>query len=151
MADQLNDNDMLLVFQHNPENNRFKALRAPWSLFKSYFMQGAKGDKGDIGPQGPRGIPGPQGQPRRIERYSGTTNASGVITITFSTPFTVVPDIDVIEAWSGEQMISGAILTSSTTGCTAKIMVSRGALLLSAGPFQTAPVGITATVRAIGY
>jgi len=115
---------------------------------------GAVGPKGDTGIQGLKGDTGSKGdpgQPRRVERFTGTTNASGLVTITYPTPFTVTPDVDVIEVWNGEQMVSGGIASSTPLGCTAKIMVSRGTLLLNSGPFQAAPAGITATVRAIGY
>lgn len=126
---------------------------------------GAKGDKGDAGLQGIQGLTGSQGPKGDTgsqglkgdtgglilpKRFSGVTNASGVATIAFSPSFTSVPDIDVIEAWSGSQMISGAVLTSSVSGCTVQVMTSRATLLLSAGPFQAAGAGVNITVRAIG-
>lgn len=111
---------------------------------------GAKGDKGDTGSQGIQGLKGDTGGLILPKRFSGVTNSSGIATITFSPSFTSVPDIDVIEAWSGSQMISGAVLTSSISGCTVQVMTSRATLLLSAGPFQAAGAGVNITVRAIG-
>lgn len=91
-----------------------------------------------------------KGTPKRVERYTATTNASGVATFTFSPAFTSAPDIDVIESWSGDQMITGGVTAQSLTGCTVAAKVSRGTLALSSGPFQAAPAGLSITVRAIG-
>lgn len=88
----------------------------------------------------------------RVARFTATTNAQGVATFTFSPAFSVPPDCDVIEAWNGEQMLTGAIVPGSvtTTGCQAQVMVSRGTLLLNSGPFQKAAANVSITVRAIG-
>ncbi|MEJ8308619.1 hypothetical protein [Agrobacterium larrymoorei] len=88
----------------------------------------------------------------RISRFTGTTNASGIAPITFTPAFGAIPDIDVIEAWSGEQMITGAVVPGSATvsGCQVQVMVSRGTLLLTSGPFQKAGSGVAITVRALG-
>lgn len=131
---------------------------------------GAKGDtgsvgpKGDTGPQGPdgtagttgaqglKGDTGPAGTPKRIERYTGTTNASGIAPIVFSPAFDAIPDIDIIPGWSGDQEITGGVVAGSATktGCNVLVKVSRGTLLLTTGPFQTAAAGVPVTVRAIG-
>lgn len=88
----------------------------------------------------------------RIARFAGTTNGQGVATITFSPAFTAAPDVDVIEGWSGEQMVSGAVVPGSlsATGCQVQVMVSRGNVVLSSGPFTKAGSGISVTARAIG-
>lgn len=88
----------------------------------------------------------------RIVRASGATDANGIAKITFSPAFTTAPDVDVIEAWNGEQMITGAVVAGSitTTGCNVQVMVSRGTLLLTTGPFQKAAAGVSITARAIG-
>lgn len=88
--------------------------------------------------------------PKRIARFTGTTNASGVATLTFSPAFTVLDDVEVIIGWSGDQMIAGGVTAQSLTGCTVLVKVSRGTLALSSGPFQTAGSGVSVTVRAIG-
>jgi hypothetical protein len=80
------------------------------------------------------------------------TNASGIATIAFSPAFDAIPDIDVIDGWSGDQMVTGAVVagTAAKTGCQVQVMVSRGTLLLTSGPFQKAAAGVSITVRAIG-
>lgn len=47
-------------------------------------------------------------------------------------------------------MIAGGVTAQTLTGCTVLGKVSRATLLLSLGPFQTAPAGVSITVRAIG-
>lgn len=93
---------------------------------------------------------GPAGTPKRVERYTATTNASGVATFTFSPSFTAPPDIEVITGWSGDQMVSGGVTAQTLNGCTVLVKVSRGTLALSTGPFQTAGSGVSVTIRAIG-
>lgn len=201
MPNDMNDDDIFLVFHRPSLMERYVAIRYPWYKLKQYFTPGPKGDtgpqgiqgvqgpagakgdtglqgpkgdtgstgatgaKGDVGPQGVQGIKGdtgskgdtgatgPAGTPKRVERYTKATDANGLVTITFSTPFTTVPDGDIVEDWinpTNPQQVTGKVTSISTTGCTAQIMISRGSLLLSAGPFQTAPAGTLATVRVIG-
>lgn len=216
MPNDMNDDDIFLVFHRPSSLERYTAIRYPWYKLKQYFMPGPKGDTGPIGPKGdtgnagPQGIQGPAGAkgdagpqgvqgvkgdtgsqgpkgdtgstgatgpkgdqgiqgvkgdtgaagaPKRVERFTGTTNASGIATITFAdssgklVPFSSVPDIDVIEDWitpTNPQMLTGKVLTSSVSGCTVQVMVSRGTLLLTSGPFQAAGSGQSITVRAIG-
>lgn len=109
--------------------------------------QGIQGLKGDTGSQG---IKGADGNPKRVERYSALTNASGVATYTFSPAFTTVLDIDVIDTWSGDQLVGGGVITQSLTGCTVQGMISKGTLLLAAGPFQKAGAGVSVTIRVMG-
>jgi hypothetical protein len=91
-----------------------------------------------------------RGTPRRVERYTALTNASGVATFTFSPAFTSAPDLEVVTGWSADQMIAGGVTTQTLTGCTVLGKVSRGTLALSTGPFQTAGAGVSITIRAIG-
>lgn len=114
--------------------------------------QGAPGLQGATGAKGETGATGAAGTPKRIERFTGLTNSSGIAPIVFSPAFATVPDIDVIDGWSGEQQITGAVVPGSAAinGCQVQVMISRPTLLLSAGPFQKAPVSIPITVRAIG-
>lgn len=89
----------------------------------------------------------------RIERYTATTNAQGQATITFAPAFTKPPLAQIVTGWdgtSGDRYIGGGVTSVTATGCTAQSMVSRGSLLLSAGPFQKAPSGVTVTVQVIG-
>lgn len=110
--------------------------------------QGVAGPKGDTGATGPAGV---DGNPKRIQKFTAVTNAFGIATFTFSPAFTTILDIQIIPDWTGsDQYIGGGILTQSLTGCTAQIMVSRGTLLLTAGPFVKAGSGVTATIRVMG-
>jgi hypothetical protein len=88
----------------------------------------------------------------RVSRFTGSTNASGVATIAFTPVFETTPDIDVIDGWITDQQITGAVVSGSAskTGCQVQVMVSRGTLLLTSGPFQKAAAGVSITIRAIG-
>lgn len=88
----------------------------------------------------------------RVARHSGTTNAAGVATIVFDPPFTTAPDVDVVDGWGGDQMVTGSPVPGSVTksGCLVQVMLSRATLLLSTGPFQKAAAGVAVVVRAIG-
>lgn len=47
--------------------------------------KGEKGEKGDIGPAGPNA--------KRIDTYSGKTDANGLYTVTYPTPFPAIPSV----------------------------------------------------------
>lgn len=113
---------------------------------------GPSGPKGDTGATGAKGDAGAAGEPKRIIRFTASTNANGIATVVFSPAFTSAPDVDVIEAWNADQMITGAVIAGSVNaaGCQVQVMVSRGTLLLTTGPFQKAAAGVSITVRAIG-
>ncbi len=100
---------------------------------------GATGAVGPTGAAGPTGATGPAGTPRRVETYSGTSNGSGVGTVTFSPAFAAVPTILPQQTWVGGQMVSPGVTAVTTTGCTLAVMRSKAALLLTAGPFEVAP------------
>lgn len=117
--------------------------------------QGATGSTGPTGPagaQGAKGDAGAAGTPKRIERFSGVTNSSGIAAVVFNPAFDAVPDVDVIQGWIGDQEVGGGVVSGSLTksGCNVLVKISRPTLLLSTGPFQTAGTGISVTVRAIG-
>jgi hypothetical protein len=118
--------------------------------------RGATGAKGDAGPQGIQGTVGPAGPkgdpgtPLRVEPYTVTSNASGVATFTFSPAFTVINDISVKTGWVNDQQVGGGVTSQTLTGATVLVKRSRGALLLTTGPFETAPntpVSIVVTGR----
>ncbi|AYD02186.1 collagen-like protein [Neorhizobium sp. NCHU2750] len=113
---------------------------------------GLPGKDGSPGLPGKDGSPGAAGAPKRVERFTGATLSTGIASIVFSPAFDAIPDVDVIEGWSNEQMITGAVVAGSVskTGCQVQVMVSRATLLLSSGPFQKAGAGVSITVRAIG-
>lgn len=111
---------------------------------------GSPGVAGPAGKDGAAGATGPAGTPKRVARFTGNTDATGVATIAFSPAFTTLDDVDVITGWSGDQMVAGGVTQQSVSGCKVAVKVSRGTLLLTAGPFQTAGAGVSITVRAIG-
>lgn len=102
---------------------------------------------GPAGPQGPTGATGPAGTPRRVERYTATSNASGVATYSW-TACTTAPDVDVIHSWVGDQMIGGGVTAQTNSSATVLVKRSRGTLLLTSGPFETAP-STPLTIRVI--
>ncbi|GJD72561.1 collagen-like domain-containing protein [Methylobacterium goesingense] len=113
-------------------------------------LQGATGAAGAsiTGPQGPSG---PAGAPKRVERYTATTNASGSASYTW-TACTSAPDVDVILGWTTgtpAQMITGAITASTNASATAAVKVSQGTVLLSGSAFATAPAGTPLAIRVI--
>lgn len=87
--------------------------------------------------------------PLRVERYTANTDASGVASFAFP-EFAQAPDIDVVQTWIGTQMVQGGVVSQTFTGCKVQGMVSRGTLLLTSGPFQTAGGGIPITIRVMG-
>lgn len=116
--------------------------------------QGLPGSPGERGPSGASGLAGPTGPqgsagaPKRVERYTATANGSGVATFVW-TACTAAPDVDVIPTWSGEQMVAGGELSKTLSGATFTVKRSRGTLVASGGPFETAPAGTPLTVRLI--
>lgn len=83
-------------------------------------LAGATGAQGIQGIQGPAGATGPQGPSgisKRIETYTGTTNASGQIIVTYPTAFGAVPNVQTPPPASANQVWS--LSSSTTTGFTA--------------------------------
>lgn len=88
--------------------------------------KGDKGDTGDTGPEGPQGIPGIS---RRIEIYTGTTNASGIYTVTFPTAFPAPPHVNptLINPTTEQAFRVTAV---STTGFTVHVFQRGGLTVL---------------------
>lgn len=86
---------------------------------------------------------------KRIETYSGITNASGIYTVVFSTPYTVAPNIQA--NLIGGSALSGIIITSiSTTGFTITAYTrSTVSSLPIVGTLTAALIG-TATTALVG-
>lgn len=91
--------------------------------------------------------------PRRIETYTGTTNASGNYTVTYSTAFANVPDIQPqMQAGNFNQFIR--ITSSTTTGFTVQVaqrnsvtLLGIEVLLASTVVVNGASVGVLVTER----
>lgn len=59
-------------------------------------MRGPKGLTGNTGAQGIQGlqgITGPSGISKRIEPYTGTTDANGLYTVTYPVAFSAIPNV----------------------------------------------------------
>lgn len=144
------------------EETFFGIQLGKWRRFKMSIIKGKDGINGTNGRDGRDGLSGTNGAngkdgtngkdgaPKRVEQYTAITDANGIATFTFNPVFTSTPDVGVVIGWSGEQMISGAVLTRSITGASVQAMTSRGTLALSAGPFTKAGAGLSVTVRVIG-
>lgn len=112
---------------------------------------GPTGAKGDAGPQGVKGDIGPQGTNSVMEALSGTVVTTGTgVPLTFTKTYSAPPVVIPVPQWNGVQMITGGAANVTRTGCTFNAIQSRGALLLSAGPFENAAVGQTFRVLVIG-
>ncbi|GAA0236026.1 hypothetical protein LNAOJCKE_0944 [Methylorubrum aminovorans] len=96
---------------------------------------------------GVAGVVGPGGTPRRVERYTATSNASGIATYSW-TACATAPDVDIIHGWNGDQMTGGGVTAQTNSGATVLVKRSRGTLLLTTGPFETAP-NTALTIRVI--
>lgn len=87
----------------------------------------------------------------RLERYTTPAcDANGQTTVTFSPAFKSPPLAFLIPTWSGATEICGMVTATTATTATVQLMVSRGTLLLTSGPFQAAPAGTTGLVAALG-
>lgn len=108
---------------------------------------GATGPMGPVGATGATGATGPAGTPRRVERYTATSNTSGIATYSWPACATA-PDVDIIHGWVGDQMTGGGVTAQTNSGASVLVKRSRGTLLLTSGPFETAP-NTALTIRVI--
>lgn len=137
----------------------------------SFYQQGPKGDKGDPGDDGVDGIDGlpgatgatgatgpqgPQGEPgldaRRIDVYSGTTDANGLFTVTYGSAFPATPNVHLQPPTGNNQQWQ--FVSSSETGFSFRL-VQRAAVNLLATDLLLAAVtnvsgqSVKATVVAV--
>jgi len=93
----------------------------------------------------------PRGTSLNAEQLSGSVATAGTaVSLTFAKTYSAPPIVIPIPQWNGTQMITGAAVTVSTTGCTFLAMQSRGTLLLTTGPFENAAAGAAFKVLVIG-
>lgn len=96
---------------------------------------GAKGDTGSAGTQGIQGLTGatgpqgPSGISKRIETYTGTTNATGQVIVTYPTAFSAIPNVQPPPPILPNQVWT--ITSSTTTGFTAVLSQRNTITLLS--------------------
>ena len=94
--------------------------------------KGDKGDKGDIGDTGPAGA-----DARRIDVYSGTTDANGLFTVTYDSAFPATPNVHLQPPTGNNQQWH--FVSSSTTGFSFRL-VQRAAVNLLATDLLLAAV-----------
>lgn len=90
---------------------------------------------------------------RRVETFSGVTNASGNLTFTYSTPYSSVPDVQPqLTAGTPSQVVR--ITSSTTTGFTVQVtnrasvtLLAVEVLLAATTPVVGAAVNILVTAR----
>ena len=114
---------------------------------------GGTGPTGSVGPSGPQGIQGqqgitgstgatgPQGPSLRIERYNGTSDVNGNYVVTYSIPYTVIPNIQpTLTGVSTE--VYYRVVSSTTTGFTINVFQRQSLTVLSINllSFSTTPV-----------
>lgn len=112
---------------------------------------GATGSAGATGATGSTGATGPTGQSgisKRIEAYTGSTDASGNISFTWAA-FTITPHVNPVQFPTVNDNDFVKIVSRSTTGCTIKVQnrtttTLLGILILTAAivPVVGASVGV---------
>lgn len=96
-------------------------------LNKPTPLQGIQGVQGVQGIQGIQGNPGVDA--KRIDSYSGTTDATGLLTITYTSAFPVTPAVHVEAPSSSNQV--WVKVASTTTGCSFRLVQRNAVTLLS--------------------
>lgn len=88
----------------------------------------------------------------RMTEYSAVTDGSGIAAFTFAPAYAQIIAIVVRPNWTGTKMVGGGEVSGARTlsGTQVQGMVSRGTLLLSAGPFIAAGSGETVTIEVLG-
>lgn len=82
---------------------------------------GAQGVQGDVGPAGAKGNTGAAGaDAKRIDTYSGTTDANGLVTITYTSAFPAVPSVQPEPPTASNQV--WIKVASTTTGCSLRLV-----------------------------
>ena len=79
------------------------------------------------------------------------TNSSGIATFAVS-GFASIAHVDVVTGWNGTQMLTGGEIVANRTLTSIQVqgVRSRGTLLLSAGPFEVCPAGVTLKIVVFG-
>jgi len=117
--------------------------------------QGEKGDKGDTGDAGPAGAAGatgatgPAGQDgKRIDSYSGTTDANGLFTVTYTTAFPAIPNVQP-EPYTSNNHVWQKV-SSTTTGFSFRLVQRASVNLLATDLLLAAVTNVSgASVKAI--
>jgi len=84
-------------------------------------LTGAQGPQGDVGPAGAKGNTGTAGaDAKRIDTYTGTTDANGLVAITYTSAFAATPSIQPEPPTASNQVWTR--VTSTTTGCSLRLV-----------------------------
>lgn len=96
-------------------------------------VDGAPGAAGKDGRNGVDGAPGATGaagkDAKRIDTYTGTTDANGLLTITYTTAFSAVPSIQPEPPTASNQV--WVKVASTTTGCQLRLVQRAAVTVLS--------------------
>lgn len=119
-----------------------------WGDFLPGNMPGPKGDKGDAGVNGTNGTNGTNGiDGKRIDTYSGTTDANGLFTVTYTTAFPSVPTIQPGPYASNNHVWQK--VSSTTTGFSLRLVQRASVNLLSTDLLLSAVTNVSgASVKA---
>lgn len=114
-------------------------------------VNGKDGINGVDGKNGTNGKDGTNATPTLFEVIESKVVTAGTkVAIKFTKPFTTPPIVQPSPAWNGAQMIIGQASDITTTGCNVTVMQSRGALLLTTGPFENAAANAPFRMFVIG-
>jgi len=114
----------------------------------SQGLQGITGSQGPTGAQGTTGPQGPSGISKRIESYSGTSDASGNVFYSWDA-FPDIPNIQPVTYPPTSDLCVARLTAVSATGCTVQITqrIALTVLSLSVLSFASTPVsGITVKI-----
>jgi len=96
---------------------------------------GAKGNTGNTGAQGPQGVKGDTGatgpagaDAKRIDTYVGTTDANGLYTVAYPTPFAAVPSVQPEPPLAANQV--WVKVSSTATGFSLRLVQRASATVL---------------------
>lgn len=109
---------------------------------------GNKGDTGSTGIQGLQGVPGPTGPAgpsgvsKRLEQYIGVTDANGLYTVVYPTPFASRPSIQPEPPLAPNQVWT--LVTSTATGFSVRLTQRASVTLLGLEVLLAATTNATA-------
>lgn len=99
-------------------------------------IAGTKGDTGNTGPQGPSGVS------KRLEQYIGTTDANGLYTVIYPTPFSARPSIQPEPPLVANQV--WVVVSSSSTGFSLRLTQRSSVTLLGLEVLLAATTNVSA-------
>lgn len=133
----------ILIFSYTtePVNEMPYVCDMHWGKFRNFFPTTTAYRLGvDVDGQVTR-----EANPKRVESYSGVTNASGVYTVTFPTAFSVAPNIQA-NPIGGSTEIFLKIVSVSTTGFTINVFQRANVLSLALSTATTPVSGANVDV-----